>query len=169
MTESLNIGLVGSGLWDKPAHGRLPASRDVVSQSALPSGLVRHCRSNDSLAGEKLQTETGLWQAYGDWRRLMEDPADVMLVDISTPEPFARRRGLGSARGGQTCLCEKPMAVKVEDAQRMAAAAKKAGVQTLVAFNNVKTPAALRWPTNMIDEGEIGDQCVSEEDSTRLF
>jgi predicted dehydrogenase len=48
------------------------------------------------------------------------------------------------------------MAVKVEDAQRMAAAARKAGVKTLVAFNNIKTPAAL-VAKQIIERGEIGE------------
>src|SRR5258707_483567 len=48
------------------------------------------------------------------------------------------------------------MAVKLADAQRMAAAAKKAGVKTLVAFNNIKTPAAL-VAKQIIDRGEIGE------------
>src|SRR5260221_13477507 len=48
------------------------------------------------------------------------------------------------------------MAVKVEDAQRMATAAKKSGVKTLVAFNNIKTPAAL-VAKQIIERGEIGE------------
>ena len=38
----------------------------------------------------------------------------------------------------------------------MASAAKKAGVHTMVAFNNLKTPAAL-VAKQIIDRGEIGE------------
>src|SRR5258707_2526505 len=48
------------------------------------------------------------------------------------------------------------MAVKLADAQRMAATAKKAGVKTLVAFNNIKTPAVL-VAKQIIERGEIGE------------
>ncbi|MBO2025491.1 hypothetical protein J4733_07360 [Klebsiella pneumoniae] len=38
---------------------------------------------------------------------------------------------------------EKPLAVNEQQAQEMAQAARRAGVKTMVAFNNIKTPAAL--------------------------
>jgi predicted dehydrogenase len=63
---------------------------------------------------------------------------------------------LAALEAGKHVYCEKPMAVKVEDAQRMAAAAKKAGGKTLVAFNNIKTPAAL-VAKQIIERGEIGE------------
>src|SRR5260221_13408112 len=48
------------------------------------------------------------------------------------------------------------MAVKVEDAERMVTAAKKSGVKTLVAFNNIKSPAAV-VAKQIIERGEIGE------------
>jgi len=109
---------------------------------------------NDSLA-EEARRKLGFGKAYGDWRRLIEDP-DVHVVDITTPNHLHVDVALAALEAGKHVYCEKPMAVKVEDAQRMAAAAKKAGVNTLVAFNNVKTPAAL-VAKQIIDRGEIGE------------
>ena len=65
------------------------------------------------------------------------------MIDITTPNNLHVEPALVAMEAGKHVYCEKPMAVKVEDAQRMASAAKKAGVHTMVAFNNLKTPAAL--------------------------
>jgi predicted dehydrogenase len=80
----------------------------------------------------------------------------VDVVDITTPNHLHVEPALAALEAGKHVYCEKPMAVKVEDAQRMAAAAKKAGVKTLVAFNNIKTPAAL-VAKQIIERGEIGE------------
>jgi predicted dehydrogenase len=45
--------------------------------------------------------------------------------------------------------------VTVAEAEEMVAAAKRSGVRTMVAFNNVKTPAAM-FAKQLIDEGAIG-------------
>jgi len=109
---------------------------------------------NDALA-EEARRKLGFVKAYGDWRRLIEDP-EVHVVDITTPNHLHVEPALAAIEAGKPVYCEKPMAVRVEDAQRMAAAAKKAGVQTMVAFNNIKTPAAL-VAKQIIERGEIGE------------
>jgi len=60
---------------------------------------------NDSLA-EEARRKLGFGKAYGDWRRLIEDP-DVACGRHHDTEPFARGCGPGCARGGQTCLLRK--------------------------------------------------------------
>jgi predicted dehydrogenase len=109
---------------------------------------------NDALA-EQSRSRLGFAKCYGDWRRLIEDP-EVDVVDITTPNHLHVEPALAALEAGKHVYCEKPMAAKVEDAQRMAAAAKKAGVKTLVAFNNIKTPAAL-VAKQIIERGEIGE------------
>ncbi|MFT3847673.1 MAG: Gfo/Idh/MocA family oxidoreductase [Propionivibrio sp.] len=62
---------------------------------------------------------------------------------------------LAAIEAGKHVYCEKPLAVTLEEAERMAAAAKRKGVKTLVAFNNIKTPAAL-LARQLIERGDIG-------------
>jgi len=141
MTKSLNIGLVGSGFMGQ-AHTDAYRRAGMLYRN-LPCNPVLYAIAdqNDSLA-EEARRKLGFGKVYGDWRRLIEDP-DVHVVDITTPNHLHVDVALAAIEAGKHVYCEKPMAVKVEDAQRMAAAAQKAGVNTLVAFNNVKTPAAL--------------------------
>jgi len=83
---------------------------------------------NEALA-ERARRRLGFEKAYGDWRQLIEAP-EVHVVDITTPNHLHVDVALAAIGVGKHIYCEKPMAVKVEDAQRMAAAAKKAGVYT---------------------------------------
>jgi predicted dehydrogenase len=62
---------------------------------------------------------------------------------------------LAALRAGKHVYCEKPLAVTVPQAEEMAAAAARSGGKTMVAFNNVKTPAAM-FARKLIDEGAIG-------------
>jgi predicted dehydrogenase len=153
MTKSLNIGLVGSGFMGQAHTDAYRRAAMLYRNLPCLPVLYAIADQNDSLA-EEARRKLGFGKAYGDWRRLVEDP-EVHVVDITTPNHLHVDVALAALEAGKHVYCEKPMAVKVEDAQRMAAAAKKAGVQTLVAFNNVKTPAAL-VAKQIIDRGEIG-------------
>ena len=154
MTKSLNIGLIGSGFMGQ-AHADAYRRAGILYRN-LPRTPVLYAIADqkDDLA-EKARARLGFAKGYGDWRRLIEDP-QVDVVDITTPNHLHVEPALAAIEAGKQVYCEKPMAVKVEDAQRMAAAAKKGGVKTLVAFNNIKTPAAL-VAKQIIERGEIGE------------
>src|ERR1700736_2009702 len=141
MSKPLNIGLIGSGVMGQ-AHADAHRRAGILYRN-LPRTPVLYAIAdqNDALA-EQARSRLGFEKGYGDWRRLIEDPA-VDVVDITTPNHLHVEQALAAIEAGKNVYCEKPLAVKVEDARRMAGAAKKAGVKTLVAFNNVKTPAAM--------------------------
>ena len=153
MSNALNIGLIGSGFMGQ-AHADAYRRAGILYRN-LPRNPVLYAIAdqNDALA-ENARRKLGFEKAYGDWRRLVEDP-EVHVVDITTPNHLHVDVALAAIEAGKHVYCEKPMAVKVEDAERMAAAAQKAGVYTMVAFNNLKTPAAL-VARQIIDRGEIG-------------
>ena len=154
MSKPLNIGLIGSGFMGQ-AHADAYRRAGILYRN-LPRQpeLYAIADQNEALA-EQARARLGFAKAYGDWRRLIEDP-EVDVVDITTPNHLHVEPALAALEAGKHVYCEKPMAVKLEDAQRMAAAASKAGVKTLVAFNNIKTPAAL-VAKQIIERGEIGE------------
>jgi predicted dehydrogenase len=154
MSKVLNIGLIGSGFMGQ-AHADAYRRAGILYQN-LPRKpeLYAIADQNQELA-EQARARLGFAKAYGDWRRLIEDP-EVDVVDIATPNHLHVEPALAALEAGKHVYCEKPMAVKLADAQRMAATARKAGVKTLVAFNNIKTPAAL-VAKQIIERGEIGE------------
>ena len=154
MTNLLNIGLVGSGFMGQ-AHADAYRRAGLLYRD-LPARpeLYAVAEQNAELA-EAARARLGFGRGYGDWRQLVEDPK-VDVVDITTPNHLHVDVALAALEAGKHVYCEKPLAVTVEDARRMTVAAKKAGVKTLVAFNNVKTPAAL-FAKDIIQRGEIGE------------
>src|SRR5260221_10988212 len=153
MSKSLNIGLVGSGFMGQAHADAYRRARILYRDLASKPEIDAIADQNAALA-EEARARFGFENAYGDWRQLVEDPK-IDLVDITTPNFLHVEVALAALEAGKHVYCEKPMAVTVEGARRMAAAAKKSGVKTMVAFNNIKNPAAL-LAKQIIERGEIG-------------
>jgi predicted dehydrogenase len=117
---------------------------------------------NDMLA-EQARGRLGFEKAYGDWRKLIEDPA-VDVIDITTPNNLHAETALAAIEAGKHVFCEKPMAVKIE-MPGMAAAARR--TRTMVVFNNLKTQR--RWLLGRSLSGEIGGADPFPWGSTRVL
>ncbi|MDA0586398.1 MAG: Gfo/Idh/MocA family oxidoreductase [Planctomycetota bacterium] len=71
-------------------------------------------------------------KAYADYHDLLADP-DIDLVDICLPTDQHEKVALESIAAGKNTLVEKPIAVSLEAADRMVAAAEEARVHLMVA------------------------------------
>jgi predicted dehydrogenase len=65
------------------------------------------------------------------------------LVVITSPNKEHLPMATAALRAGKAVVCEKPLATNLEEAQEMAAAAKKAGTPTMVTFCYQGAPGAL--------------------------
>ena len=81
---------------------------------------------------------------------------DIDVVDICTPGDSHAPIAVAAAEAGKAILCEKPLANTVADAERMHAAAKKAGVVNMVCHNYRRCPA-VALAKQLIDDGQLGD------------
>lgn len=81
---------------------------------------------------------------------------DIDVVDICTPGDSHAEIAIAAAEAGKSILCEKPLANSLEEAERMLAAVKKAGVTHMVCHNYRRTPA-VALAKQIIVEGQIGD------------
>lgn len=92
-----------------------------------------------------------------DWRRLIERD-DIDLIDICTPGDTHAQIAIAALEAGKHVLCEKPLANTVEEAERMAAAARSAatrGVYAMCGYSYRRTPA-LALAKRMVDSGRLG-------------
>ncbi|MGH7051259.1 MAG: Gfo/Idh/MocA family protein [Acetobacteraceae bacterium] len=96
----------------------------------------------------------GFAHAAGDWRDVINNP-DIGGLDITTPNNMHFEVAMAALRAGKCVYREKPPAVTLADAEALAGTAGRAGAATMLAFNNIKTPAAL-LARRLIDRGEIG-------------
>lgn len=151
--KTLNIGLIGSGFMGQ-AHADAIRRASLLFPN-LPALPVLHtiADATDELA-ESAAGRFGFRKASGNWRSIIEDP-EIDVVDITTPNAMHAEMAIAAIEAGKHVYCEKPLTVSLEDAKALVEAAEKRGVHTMVAFNNIKTPAAL-LARKLLDRGDIG-------------
>ncbi len=140
----LKIGFVGSG-WARIAQAPAFAILDGVELAAI-SSPTRHRR-------EKFRDLFGIPHAFENWQDLMR--SDLDLVCITSPPDLHREMALSALASGKSILCEKPMALTVEEASEMVGAAGRSGSLALI-DHELRFHPAVRQMKLMIESGEIG-------------
>ncbi|MGV8855094.1 MAG: Gfo/Idh/MocA family protein [Devosia sp.] len=153
MTKRLNIGLIGSGFMGQAHADAFRRASLLYADLPAQPHLYMLADANQALATNAAR-RFGFEKSTGDWRTLVNDPA-VDLVDITSPNALHHEMALAAIAAGKHVYCEKPLSVTLAEAEEMAAAAQARGVKTMVAFNNIKTPAAM-LAKQLIDRGDIG-------------
>lgn len=153
MTRQLNIGLIGSGFMGQAHADAFARARLLYRDLPAVPHLYMLADASEPLAADAAR-RFGFERHTGDWRALVNDPA-VDVVDITSPNALHHEMALAAIAAGKHVYCEKPLSVTLQQAEEMAAAARAKGVKTMVAFNNVKTPAAM-LAKQLIDRGDIG-------------
>lgn len=83
------------------------------------------------------------------------------IVSVCTPHPTHEEVVLKAAAAGVNVLCEKPIATKLESAERMVAACENAGVQLGVLFQRRFWPASQKIRA-AIDDGTLGKAILAQ-------
>ena len=124
MAKDIGIGFIGHG-WIAGVHAR--ALRTLDQLNLLP-GRVKlvHVAGRDEGRARDAAARLGFERSSGDWRALAED-ADVDVVANLSVEVAHPETSIGALEAGKPVLCEKPLALSGEEAQRMAEAADRAG------------------------------------------
>lgn len=151
--KTLNIGLIGSGFMGQAHADAFRRAAMLYRDLPLRPQLAMLADASDELAAAAAE-RLGFERSTGDWRALVDDPG-VDVVDITSPNLLHHEMAMAAIAAGKHVYCEKPLALTLSQAEEMAAAAERRGVKTMVAFNNIKTPAAM-LAKQLIDRGEIG-------------
>lgn len=120
----------------------------------LRSKLVAVMRRNAEKAADYARRHN-VKKWYSDATALINDP-DVDAVYIATPPLQHEEYTVQVLQAGKPVYVEKPMALNVAAAQRMANAAKETGVKLSVAHYRRQQPLFLKIKS-LIDEGAIGE------------
>ena len=97
----------------------------------------------------------GIDTYYTDYRHALEDKK-VDAVVIVTPTKFHMNIAVDAAKAGKHILCEKPMAMTVEECRKMNEASKKAGIVLQIGFMR-RFDAGFVQAKEIVDSGAIGD------------
>lgn len=116
--------------------------------------LTMLCDINETLlheAAEKFSVE----KTATDYHEVLKNP-DVDAVIIVTPDQTHKEITLAALAAKKHVLCEKPMALKLDECRDMIAAAKSAETKMMVGQICRYTPGFLE-AKKLIDRGEIGE------------
>lgn len=110
--------------------------------------------------GREYADEKGIPQAYGSYEELLADP-DIHAVYISLPNSMHCEWTVRAAEAGKHVLCEKPIAIALDELDRMESAARSNGVTVFEAFMYLHHPQT-RTALSMVQSGRLGEiQTVS--------
>ena len=120
----LNIGFIGCGgiarhhasCLSRIRGARIVAAADVVADAA-----------------EAFARDFGAEHHFADFRALLDLP-EIDAVWVCTPTFQHPAPVIAAAQAGKHVFCEKPMALKVADARRMANACRQADVRLTIGF-----------------------------------
>jgi predicted dehydrogenase len=152
MSKHVRVGIIGTGGIARFAH--IPgykAQQDVE--------IVAFC---DVVPGraEAAAKEFGVPKAYTDFcEMLAKEQLDA--VSVCTPNAAHKDATIAALQAGCHVLCEKPIAMTLQQGQEMVAAAKKAGKTLQVGLNSRFMPEALTVK-RFVDAGEFGKMYYGE-------
>jgi xylose dehydrogenase (NAD/NADP) len=103
---------------------------------------------------ESYATEWGIPRAHGGYQALLDDPG-IDAVYISLPNSLHAEWSVRAAQAGKHVLCEKPLALNVEQCDQLMAAAQSSGVVAMEAVMYLHHPL-LHKAREMVREGALG-------------
>ncbi|MEO0310932.1 MAG: hypothetical protein RIQ89_589 [Bacteroidota bacterium] len=118
------------------------------------SGILVACCDNVAAKADDMATKTGA-RAYYNIEDLLKNEKDIDVVSICSPNGLHATHSIQSLNAGFNVLCEKPMAISVQDCGEMIKAAERANKRLFAIKQNRFNPpvAAIK---NIIDEGKLG-------------
>ncbi|MCP8894371.1 Gfo/Idh/MocA family oxidoreductase [Shinella daejeonensis] len=126
----------------------------VIGAIRATGGEVVSVMSTSPERGRTYAAEQGIARAVTDLDALVNDP-EIDAVYISTTNELHRDQALAATKAGKHVLCEKPLALSLEDARAMVRAAEEAGV-VLATNHHLRNAATHRAMREAIRAGRIG-------------
>jgi predicted dehydrogenase len=141
------IGLSASRGWAATAH--LPALRSLDGFDAVAFS------SSSEESARAARDAHGIELGFGDHREMVVRP-EVDLVVVTVRVPAHLELVSAAIDAGKDVFCEWPLALDLDEAERMRDAAAAAGVRAFVGLQARSLPS-LRFLADYVAAGEIGE------------
>jgi 1,5-anhydro-D-fructose reductase (1,5-anhydro-D-mannitol-forming) len=142
----LRWGLIGASTIGREWMG--PA---IAAQS---DSCITAVASSNPERAEQFAKALGIPKALTAVDDLLADP-DIDAVYISTTNEWHEPQALAAVAAGKHILCEKPLALSLDGAMRMVAAAEAAGV-VMGTNHHLRNASAHRAMRDLIQDGAVG-------------
>ncbi len=143
---TLRAGVIGSGNWARAAH--LPAL------TSLPNVEVSAIAGIDPQELALAGIEFGVRNCFDSGEQLLHQMRPD-FVNIVTPDDAHVQDAMIAIELGIHVLCEKPLAVTVDEAERLVAEATRTGIRTKMGFTMRYSPAVTRL-RELVLGGDVG-------------
>lgn len=144
MGSNIRVGVVG---------GNFGESHILGFQHCPEIEVIAICRRQRDLA-QQLAQRYHIKGLYTDFDEMVQSK-DIDVVSLAVPHHLHYPMTMRALDHGKHVLCEKPLALDVEQATEMARKAERAGLIHMTVFNWRFAPAILRMK-ELIEKGEIG-------------
>jgi len=142
----VRVGIIGSQFQadcHAAAMGMIP---DDMSVAAVASPTASHAQA--------LAARYQIPRVYSDYKELAKD-AEIEAVSITAPNVLHCEMAVTMAQAGKHVICEKPLCVTLDEADRMIEACRANGVLLLYAESLFFTPKYVK-AKEMADSGAFG-------------
>jgi len=132
------------------------ADRRTIPEGIMPSPgseLVAVCGSNRERT-EAVARKYGVDLWFTDVEAMLDTP-DIQAVYVASPVDLHKPHVLAAARRGMHVLCEKPLALNVQECREIVEACREHGVKLMVAFM-MRFHALHQMLLKMVREGDLG-------------
>ncbi|MDQ7777131.1 Gfo/Idh/MocA family protein [Paracoccus aminovorans] len=144
MSGEIRAAIIGLGRW-----GQALADANIANPASalrLTHGATRSPEKADAWCRDR---GLGL---FGSYEEVLADPR-IDAVVLATPHSQHARQIIQAAEAGKHVFVEKPLALRLEDAQAATAAAEAAGIRLCVGFNRRFLPGFRRMEQIACDGG----------------
>jgi predicted dehydrogenase len=149
MSDKVKLAIIGAGGISHMHANGLLKHQDKIECVAL-------CDVSEKNLDDRSKQLGNNPKRFSDWKKMLAEMGKgIDAVDICLPHHLHAPAIFDAAAAGKHILCEKPMCINLEEADRIVAAVKKAGIIYMSAHNQLFTPA-LKEMKRMIDAGELG-------------
>jgi myo-inositol 2-dehydrogenase/D-chiro-inositol 1-dehydrogenase len=144
--KRLRLAIIGCGLAVEHCH--LPALRKIAGLELV--ALV----DSDLTRLNRIGNRVGVWQRHTDYREALDD-ADVDLIAVCAPPQLHAEIGLAVVEAGKHLFMEKPLALSLQDADRLVAVTTGAAAKAMIGFN-LRWHRLIRRASSIIAGGRLG-------------
>ncbi len=131
--EKIRVGIIGCGNFARGQH--LPNCVDAKNVE------LWHCSSR-SKKGQKTAESFGAKKITSDYRELLAD-SEVDMVILSVPHEMHMFFIEETIKAGKNLLCEKPMAMTMDESYKTIKAVRQKGVKLCVDYNRRFSPSMI--------------------------
>ena len=142
----INIGIIGCG--------KIAQVRHIPEYEANQNAQIAGYYDINTDRAQEIAAKHG-GKVYSSYKELLADPI-IDAVSVMTSNATHSEVAVAALEAGKHVLCEKPMAMNLEECEAMVAAARRTGSKLMIGHNQRLTKAHMK-AKELVSKGEIGD------------